>query len=104
AAIIGGAVVLYAGIGGLYVQLVLWGVTTLPLLITPTFAIVVLAMAYELSRDALRASRLARDLQESQSRLELAADAADLGLWEWNSRSGQVWATKRARKIFGLGE
>lgn len=104
AAIIGGAVVLYAGIGGLYVQLVLWGVTALPLLITPTFAIVVLAMAYELSRDALRASRLARDLQESQLRLELAADAADLGLWEWNSRSGQVWATKRARKIFALGE
>jgi PAS domain S-box-containing protein len=104
ALVIGISIFLYAGIGGVYVQLVIWGVTSLPILITPTFAIVILAMAFELSRDALRASRLARDLQESQRRLELAADAANLGLWEWNSRTGRVWATARAREIFGLGE
>jgi signal transduction histidine kinase len=104
ALVIGSAVLLYAGIGGVYVQLVIWGVTSLPILITPTFGIVIVAMAYELSRDALRATRLARDLQESQRRLELAAGAGDLGLWEWNSRSGRVWATQHAREFFGLGE
>lgn len=102
AAVIGGAIVLYAGLGGVYVQLVIWRVTTLPLLITPTFAMLLLAMAYELSRDLLRATRLARELQHSQHRLELAADAADLGLWEWDSRTNRVWATQQAREIFGF--
>lgn len=104
AVVIGGAVLLYAGIGGLYIQLVIWRVTTLPLLITPTFGLVVLAMAYELSRDALSASRLAGELKESRQRLELAAAAAELGLWEWSSRSGRIWATKQAREIFGFGQ
>jgi PAS domain S-box-containing protein len=104
ALIIGGAVLLYAGIGGVYVQLVIWRVTTLPLLITPTFAVVVLAMAYELSRDTLRASRLAYELLESRRRLELAAAAADLGLWEWNSRTNRVWTTQQARDIFGFDD
>jgi signal transduction histidine kinase len=104
ALVIGSAVLLYAGIGGVYVQLVIWGLTSLPILITPTFGIVIIAMAFELSRDALRATRLARDLQESERRLALAAGAGDLGLWEWNSRTGRVWATQHAREFFGLGD
>jgi signal transduction histidine kinase len=104
AVVIGGAVLLSLGLGALYVQLVIWRVTNLPLLITPTFAILVLAMAYELSRDMLRASRLAGELQESQQRLELAAGAADLGLWEWNSATNRVWATRQALRIFGFDE
>lgn len=104
AAVIGGAILLYAGIGGVYVQLVIWGFTRLPLLITPTFGLVILAMAYELSRDTLRAAGLARELRESERRLELAANAAELGLWEWNSRTNRVWATGQARRIFGFDD
>jgi C4-dicarboxylate-specific signal transduction histidine kinase len=37
-------------------------------------------------------------------RLELAAEAADLGLCEWDNRAGTLWATQRAREIFGLNE
>jgi hypothetical protein len=39
-------------------------------------------MAFELNRDSLRASRLARDFDEGRLRLELAEDAADVGLCE----------------------
>ena len=61
-------------------------------------------MALEVSRDVLRASRLARDLKESEQRLELAANAAGAGLWAWDSSSGRIWATQRARAILGLSQ
>src|SRR4029453_9523802 len=60
------------------------------------------AMAFELSRDVLHASRLARDLRESQRRLDLAASAAGAGLWAWEGATGRVWATERARTTMGL--
>jgi two-component system sensor kinase FixL len=102
AVLIGGGVFLFVTVAGVYVQTVLWGVAQLPLLITPCFLLTLLAMAFELSRDSLRASRLARDFDQGRLRLELAADAADVGLCEWDPKSGQVWATLRAREIFGL--
>lgn len=104
ALVMGGAVALYALVAGLYVQFVLWRLTTLPLLITPTFAILMLAMAYELSREALHASRLAAELQDSKRRLEMAAGAASIGLWEWDSRTGRVWSTRQSREIFGFAD
>jgi two-component system sensor kinase FixL len=104
AVVIGGGVFFFVTLAAFYVQLVIWGVASLPLLITPCFAPTLLAMAYELSRDTLRAGRLARDLDESRRRLELAAEAADVGLCEWDSGSGRIWATARAREIFGLSD
>jgi two-component system sensor kinase FixL len=59
-------------------------------------------MTYELSRDALRASRLARELLESERSLDLAAESAGLGVCTWTP-SG-AWATRRARSLFGLAE
>ena len=53
--------------------------------------------------------RLARELQTSQSelrtseqRMSLVADAADLGLWEWDIERDQMWMTERTRAIFGI--
>lgn len=83
-------------------QLVIWRVVQAPILLIPSFLIALAAMALEASRDVLRASRLARDLRESEQRLELAANAAGAGLWAWDSSSGSIWATQRARAILGL--
>ena len=83
-------------------QLVIWRVVELPILLVPPFLIVLTAMTIELSRDVLRASRLARDLRESEQRLDLAASAAGAGLWAWDAASGRVWATERARTAMGL--
>ena len=102
ALVIGSGVFFFVALAGICVQLVIWGVARLPLLITPCFAATLLTMAYELSRDTLRAGRLARELEESRRRLELAAGAADLGLWEWNSRTNRVWATPATRAMFGF--
>jgi PAS domain S-box-containing protein len=104
AAVIGGGVFFFVLLAGAYAQAVIWQVVELPILVTPPFLIPLLAMSFELGRDSLRASRLARDLRESERRLELAAGAAELGLWEWDGRTSRVWATRQARNIFGLSD
>ena len=104
ALVVGGAFVAFAGAATAYVQLVLYGIVQLPLLITPMFLAPLAAMTYELSRDLLRASLLAGEVTGGKVRLELAATAADLGLGEWDSGSGRIWATSKARQLFGFGE
>ena len=47
----------------------LWGVARLPYMFSLPYMCLVLAMAYELSRDVLRASQLLRDLQASEAGL-----------------------------------
>jgi two-component system, LuxR family, sensor kinase FixL len=102
ATVIGVSILVFTASAGTYVQLVLYGVLTLPLLITPMFLAPLAAMTYELSRDLLRASTLAREVAQGKLRLELAATAANLGLGEWESSSGRIWATHKARQLFGL--
>jgi two-component system sensor kinase FixL len=85
-------------------QLVIWRIVQAPILLIPSFLLALGAMALEVSRDVLRASRLAGDLRESEQRLELAANAAGAGLWAWDSASGRIWATQRTRAILGLSQ
>ena len=104
AMVIGVAFLVFTASAGAYVQLVLFGVLQLPLLITPMFLAPLAGMTYELSRDLLRASALSREVSDGKLRLELAAMSANLGLGEWESSSGRVWATRNARQLFGLDE
>jgi len=71
-------------------------------LISAGFMMVVLAMGYELSNDLVKASQLTRDLQESERRNDLAAKAANLGLWMWDVNKDVIWATNSARQLYGL--
>src|SRR6185503_2466002 len=70
---------------------------------------IVAAMGYELSYDLLHAAQLARQLQasetelrETQERMELAANAAELGMWMWDIVSDEVWITDKGRTLFGF--
>ena len=40
-------------------------------------------------------------LRESEERMSLAANAANLGLWTWDVVSDKVWVTPEARRFFG---
>jgi len=102
ALVVGGPVLVAVVLSVVLSQLALWQVVRLPTLLIPPFLISLAAMAFELSRDTVRASRLARDLRISERRLQLAADAAGAGLWEWNARNGRIWATEQTRRILGL--
>ncbi len=102
ALVIGGSFACFAMTAILNSQLIVWGVLKMPTLIAPPFLITLIAMAIEMSRDTLRATRLARELRESEQSLELAASAAGLGLWSWDPQQKQLWTTQRTRAMFNL--
>lgn len=41
-------------------------------------------------------------LRESERRLSLATEAADVGVWVWDTASNRIWATDEWRAIFGF--
>jgi len=102
ALVVGGATLVSALMSMLYSQLMILAGLQVPALLSPPQLIMFSAMAFELSRGTLRASRLARELEGSQSRLDVVTAAAGLGLWTWDARAGSLWANSRARAMFGL--
>ncbi len=102
AAIVGGSLMFFVLVAGTLMALVSWQVLPAPYLVSPIFLIMVFAMGYELSRDVLRAARLALALRENEHHMELAAGAARLGLWTWDMVRDDIYATDIARELYGF--
>ena len=99
---IGGSIIFFtlAGLGEAI--LVLWRIIPVPLTTSFFFLAVVGAMALELSVDTLRAGELLEDLRESEARIALAADSANVGFWSWNFDTDLIWATEKTLEIYGF--
>src|SRR4030095_3791082 len=61
--------------------------------------------------DLFRAAQLAKQFQtseaalrESETRINLAINAANLGLWVWNIQDDELWVTEKWRRLFGFAE
>ena len=78
------------------------GLLHTPYLISFSFLAILAAMGYELSQDLLRASRLSDELRESQERMALATQAANLGIWVRDLARDEIWATDKWRELFGF--
>src|SRR5207237_8806647 len=72
---------------------------------------IIATMGYELSDNLLRAAHLAKQFQaseaalrESEARIKLAANAANLGLWAWDIRNDEFLVTEKWRMLFGFAE
>ena len=109
ALMIGGSVELFLLLGTVQAALVHWAGLPIPVLISPFYLGLVVVMAAALSRDVLRASRLVHELQaseaglrESEARMSLAVDAADLGIWIRELARNEIWASHRWRELFGF--
>ena len=109
ALMIGGSVELFLLLGTFEAALVHWAQLPIPVLIAPFYLGLVVVMASELSRDVLRASRLVHELQaseaglrESEARMSLAVDAADLGIWIRDLARDEIWASHKWRELFGF--
>jgi PAS domain S-box-containing protein len=59
-------------------------------------------MGYEITREALRAAQLSDDLRDSEARIVLAADSANVGFWSWDFNTGLFWATAKALELYGF--
>src|SRR5437870_9090267 len=101
ALLVGGSMI-FGAILAWHVPLVIWGVIEVPFFLGFTYTAVVAAMGYELSSDMARGARLAHELELSDKRLSLAADSADLGLWEWDLSKDEIWVTPKRRAQLGF--
>jgi two-component system sensor kinase FixL len=99
---VGGSIVFFAVAGTVQAILIFWGIIHAPITASLFFLAIVAAMGYELSRDVLRAARLSDDLRDSEERMSLAAEAASLGMWVWDSMKDEVWMTKKGRALLGF--
>ena len=99
---VGGSMI-FGAILAWHVPLVVWGVIEVPFFLCFAYSGIVAAMGYELSTDMARTVQLARELEASDQRLNLAADSAGLGLWEWDIVRNEIWITDRGRSLFGFG-
>ena len=101
ALVVGGSMI-FGAILAWHVPLVIWGVIETPFFLCFAYSGIVAAMGYELSNDMAQAARLAGRLEVSDKRLNLAADSADLGLWEWDIACNEIWITEKGRSLFGF--
>jgi formate hydrogenlyase transcriptional activator len=58
----------------------------------------------EVFTGALARKRSEESLRESEARLNLAATSAEAGLWILEIASGHVWATEKARELYGFSQ
>src|SRR5262249_48318783 len=56
----------------------------------------------KLSIEARRRQAAERDARASKDRMDLASSAVNLGLWDWDLKTGKIWATSFCRTMFGL--
>jgi PAS domain S-box-containing protein len=82
--------------------LVVWGIIQVPFLACFAILGLLAVMGYELSSDIFRAAKLARELEISEKRFNLAADSANLGMWEWDLEKDEIWVTPTRRAQLGF--
>ena len=102
ALVIGGSIGLFALSSVTQAVLVLWQFVPWPLTDSLYFLGIVVAIAYELTRDVLRAAQLSDDLHKKNQWLDLAADSAGVGLWLWDFKTDVIWATETGRMLYGF--
>jgi signal transduction histidine kinase len=108
AMLVGGSMSAFVLLAAGHTALVHAGILKAPYVISLCFLGVIGAMSYDLASDILRANELAYTvrrqeevLHETDRRLGLAADSADLGFWSWDSLTGRLWMSPRARAMRG---
>jgi two-component system, LuxR family, sensor kinase FixL len=109
ALVVGGALILFSAIAIGQVVLVVWGIIQAPFLACFSYLGLITAMGYQMSNDMLQGAQLARqlqaseaDLRETKQRMELAASAAELGMWMWDIVRNEIWITDKGRPLFGF--
>jgi two-component system, LuxR family, sensor kinase FixL len=109
ALVVGGSMIFFSAIAAGQVVLAVWGIIQAPFFACFAYLGMVAAMGYEMSGDMLRAVQLARqlqaseaDLRETEERMELAASAAELGMWMWDIARNEIWITDKGRALFGF--
>ena len=107
ALVIGGSTLFFVVLSMADGVAIAWGLISMPPTVSLFYQGLVAAMAYELSYDVLHARALARRLRSSETglrefeeRVTLAADAAQLGAWEFDIATERFWVSDKVRQLF----
>lgn len=104
AAVVGGTITFFILFAGVHSALVDAGIVRTPYMFSFAYLAILVAMGLELSNDVLNAAKLASDLRESEQRMALAVDAANLGVWVRDLVRNEIWATDQWRALLGFGK
>ena len=106
---VGGSIVFFTLVSTGQSVLVFWGIVQAPIVASMSFMGLVAVMGYELSREAIRAPQLDRELQvseaalhENEERMRLAVEGANFGIWIRDLARNEIWATDKWRTLFGF--
>lgn len=102
AILVGASTVLFVLLATVQAVLALWGFLPMPITASLFYLGIAAGMAFELSDDTLRAAGLARELAETEKRMNLAAEAAKLGIWIRDFERHEIWASDRWRDLLGF--
>ncbi len=104
ALVVGGSIVFWVLVGMVQAALVVTGIVQSPITASLFFLPILVAMGYEISRDALRAAQLTQELRRNEERMALAANAAKLRHWEWDMVRDEFWTTNPLRTHSSPGQ
>jgi PAS domain S-box-containing protein len=106
---VGGSMTLFVLLAACHTALIQQQVLRMPYMISTAFLVPLMVMAFQLTADVVHVSQLSQllvmsqsDLREAGERVELAAAAAHLGFWEWDTGRDTLWATDQFREIIGF--
>lgn len=109
AALLGGSIVIATVLAAVHAQLLFLGLVSSPYLVTPLCMIFLAVMGFELSRDLAlvkdltdEAAASAKQLEKIEQRMTFAADAAELGFWEWHGAGRSFWMSERCYRLLGI--
>jgi PAS domain S-box-containing protein len=102
AAVVGGSITFFILFSGVHSALVDAGIVRTPYFFSFAYLAILVAMGLELSHDVLKAAQLASNLRESEQRMAMATDAANLGIWIRDLVRNEIWATDKWRAMFGF--
>jgi PAS domain S-box-containing protein len=74
------------------------------LLLLQSWTAVLTITALALSAGMAERGRTAEALRESEARISLATNTANLGLWVWKNPGDELWVTEEWRKMFGFAD
>jgi two-component system, LuxR family, sensor kinase FixL len=104
AVIVSGSIALVTLAAAAQTALIVLGVVEWPTTPSLFCLVIVAATAYELPREALRATKLARDLSVTEAHLTLAGKAANFGVWSLDFTRNEIWVSDQWRTLFGFTE
>jgi PAS domain S-box-containing protein len=108
AAVVGGSIVIFILVAAGGTALIHRQIIQAPYLVSFPFAAILVAVAFELGSDLFRAGQVSQlkaseeSLHAIEERVALAAEAAQLGVWELDVATNRVWLSDKVREIFQI--